>query len=444
MSAPETKNKTGPSLVFRLALLSLMGLVLAWSGPGRAAGSSGYLFPFGMGVYMDRVVNQPPLPQELAGLAKAAGVRWTREEFLWRIIEPERGKYDEDKLAQYDSLVATARNNNLEILGLMAYQNHWSSGLRAPSTEQHFNDFADYAAFLAGRYRGVIKYWEIWNEPNSSTYWPPEPNSFHYTQLLKKVSVAVKKVYPTVKIVGCSLAGLSPADMSFATEVFEFGGGDYLDVVSIHPYTRPAPLETSPVELANIGALRQLTRKYGPEKPIWITEMGYATCQAESGVSRTRQAELLVRSYLTAISQGVEVVFWYNFKDDGLSEGRVEDNFGVITNEEAYPPLEPKDAYQAFQTMTYLLSRSEFAGEVVLGENKKGLLFRDGHTNLATLVVWIMDQTEEDVQEEIEIPLQGTVGSVLNMFGQAQEFSGDGQSVRVTVSGAPIYIRGGF
>jgi hypothetical protein len=148
------------------------------------------------------------------------------------------------------------------------------------------------------RYQGRIQHWEIWNEPNNPRFWQPRRDPLQYTLLLKYAYQAAKAADPQAQVAGCAVVG---DDVSFITDVLMAGGGDYLDIVSLHPYPQPKPLEWSQ-EAFNIQLLKDIMPQLGLNKPIWITETGYSTYSGALGVSPQRQAQLLARAYLTALA----------------------------------------------------------------------------------------------------------------------------------------------
>lgn len=64
-------------------------------------------------------------------------------------------------------------------------------------------------------------------------------------------------------------------------------------------------------------------------------------------VSREMQAKLLPRTYLTALSAGVDKIFWYSFRSMGQFPNAREHHFGVMERD-----LTPKPAYFAYKTLT--------------------------------------------------------------------------------------------
>lgn len=67
---------------------------------------------------------------------------------------------------------------------------------------------------------------------------------------------------------------------------------------------------------------------------------------AMESVSRETQGKFLPRTYLIALSSGVDKLFWYSFRSMGGNESR-EHHFGIVERD-----LTPKPAYYAYKTLT--------------------------------------------------------------------------------------------
>ena len=87
----------------------------------------------------------------------------------------------EDLLSALDqTIVATALNNNLTVLGLLCNecmpvgQDHWNDDLDGDGMNPYVVDFSNTALLLVDRYKDRIKRWEIWNEPNC---WSVDPST---------------------------------------------------------------------------------------------------------------------------------------------------------------------------------------------------------------------------------------------------------------------------
>ncbi len=142
--------------------------------------------------------------------------------------------------------------------------------------------------YIAQYYYGRIRTWEIWNEPNMPEFWnaPSGPDAARYTAMLRAAHDAIKSVDPTITILGGSLAGI---DELFLHHMYDAGADGHFDALSMHPYCDPNPPECvdpgqpgcdgTDVErwsFARIPRLEDIMAlHYEPNKPIWITEMGW-------------------------------------------------------------------------------------------------------------------------------------------------------------------------
>ncbi|MCX5708934.1 MAG: cellulase family glycosylhydrolase [Candidatus Omnitrophica bacterium] len=137
--------------------------------------------------------DQESLEKSIA-LMKEAGVGFVRVDFGWQDIEPAQGKID---YAKYDALVDLLSRNKIEILGILDYCTDWASPKKTwnyPNPDNAF--FLKYASGVVQRYKDKVKYWELWNEPDSQTYWNPQDGMKGYVNLLKEVYAELKKIDP--------------------------------------------------------------------------------------------------------------------------------------------------------------------------------------------------------------------------------------------------------
>jgi len=370
----------------------------------------------------------------MADMAVQAGVEWTREGFAPDWIEPSPGVYDTNILQMYDQVVSTATNRGLNILGLIQPSYAWVSSSNAPASPADFQQFSNFVHFITTRYQGVIKYWEIWNEPNSSEFWKPAPDAANYVELLKNAYHAAKHVDPTIQIVGVSG---SYADYDFYTNVFGLGGGNYMDILSIHtyPYQVPQVIENSD-QMVGIRELNIAMTNYALNLPMWVTETGWPTISTDPlGVTDALQADFLVRTYLTLISEGVEMIMWYNFGPDG-DPAILEETFGIT-----HPDLTPKTGYHAFSNMTAQLAGLQYEGTVDLGWGTMALAYRNATSNETTLVLWRYSSVGRIYTS---IVLDGPLCNATDIIGNPIPIIINDQGYKIPLSGSPIYLTGGF
>lgn len=195
-----------------------------------------------------------------------AGILWARTDYDWHRVEVAPGKWSFDHL---DSLHAIAKKYNVRILPILGYNTKW-----ATPAWKHLDEWCEFVRQLVVRYQNDLPVWEIWNEENLSGFWKDEPNGARYAELLKRTYETIKSVNPNLVVLYGGTAGVP---LGYFEESFKAGALDGCDAIAIHPYNWSGVPEDM---LNQFAGLRQLLAKYNaPDKPLWITEVGWSTAQ---------------------------------------------------------------------------------------------------------------------------------------------------------------------
>jgi len=330
---------------------------IGWSRIPEALPGSTQLDPssrIGCGIYLYRWHGHP---QELdkmnrqADLAQRAGIKWTREEFQWHALEPEPGKFD---FAFYDRLVDVAQAHGISVYGLLAYWSKWAKA----NTPEGLEAYSRWARAVVHHFKGRIKYWEIWNEPNIFFWTGPREM---YAALLEQAYTAIKAEDPQAVVMGCSTSGI---DTKFIKMVMEKKA--HFDALSIHPYRGALN------DLAYIDDLRAAHELVGG-RDVWLTEIGFPS-QAVTGFSERGQASLAARTYLLSLASGaIRDVSWYDFRNDGEDINYNEHNFGVVRGD-----FRPKPAYRALATTCRTLAGLQVKERIDVGAGAYAFRFGGG------------------------------------------------------------------
>jgi hypothetical protein len=332
-------------------------------------------------------------------LIAAAGFKFVRMDFVWEEIERKKGSYD---WSNYDALTTELAQQGLQPYYILDFSNPlyeksvaWTNPVThkvegpVTASPQHPESVAVYARWAAAsaehfRGRGVI--WEIWNEPNISTFWKPHPDAAQYTTLALAAAKAMRAADPQACIVG---PATSHFDWNFLEAFLKSGALEYFDAVSVHPYPdapdgSPAAPETVAKDFAR---LRELIKQYAPAGktiPILSGEWGYATVD---GISLETQAGYIARMQLSNLLNGVPLSIWYDWKNDGTDPAYNEDNFGTVAND-----LTPKPAYLAIQTLTRELSGYRIARRHDTGNAEDFVLVLTNAAGATKLAAWTIGQ----------------------------------------------------
>jgi len=323
-----------------------------------------------MGIYPSHRTSGDDTTKAL-GLARDAGIKWTRDELGWQGLQPAPNTWNWERL---DHAIDTTREHGVEIMGLLAYCAPWAASRTTPAGEPDvmstpdLSAWREYVSAAVERYRDRIRVWQMWNEPNISQFWHPEPNPAEYARLLIAGSEAAKAVDPDCWIVGLNT---SRFEAPFARAVFDEGGWEHTDIVGVHPYRYPHTPEATDL----VGELRELAglcASYGEVKPVWLTELGYPTHHGPRASTEWWSAIMLMRTYLSAWSSGLaQKLFWYCFQDGGGEAEYNEHNFGIVRRD-----WSTKMPYDGYRVMATTLDGFVPDGRIDLGDEIRAYRFR--------------------------------------------------------------------
>jgi hypothetical protein len=399
--------------------------------------SAGPVIPDGFGV---NIHFTDPQPGEIKMLSDA-GFRWVRMDFKWDSTETQPGRYD---FSAYDRLMAALESFNIRALFILDYGNPLYDKAAPPRTDAARKAFARWTVAAAKHFSGRGVIWELWNEPNHSMFWPPKPDAQEYVALALLVGRGFREAVPNEKLIGPATSGV---DFEFLESCFKAGLLEYWSAVSVHPYRQTDP-ETA---AENYCRLREMIKTYAPlgkritgdgksvsnEIPIISGEWGYSAVWR--GMTEQKQGQLLARSWLTNLANGIPLSIWYDWRNDGLGADEPEHHFGTVSNsyhEGREPIYDPKPAYLAAKTLTAFFNGYRYEKRLdVGGADDYVLVFRRGED--LRVAAWTTS-----LNHNVIIPLgQGPYKSIRHT-GEDRGDLGSGQSgLAITLSTAPVYLR---
>jgi hypothetical protein len=282
-------------------------------------------------------------------LMQKAGVGWVRLDFLWEDIEASEGNFD---FAKYDNILALLKEKGINILGILHYSANWASACgewNCPPKDNRL--FVNYASRVIQRYKDQVKYWEIWNEPDSATYWKAQDGLKTYCVLLKEVYIAAKQIDPECKIINGGLAN----GLSSINHLYDNGAKDYFDILNIHFFQTPLnKMSIKAVASYPKLAYKIMHRNGDGNKKIWITEIGAPGVKRGLAANNwwlgknpteAQQAEWVSDVYSELLkNQHVGKVFWAFFRDTKDHWNTGVDYFGLLRWD-----FSKKPAFYAYQ-----------------------------------------------------------------------------------------------
>ncbi|MEW6407652.1 MAG: glycosyl hydrolase [Patescibacteria group bacterium] len=301
---------------------------------------------------------------------KESKTAWAREHFQTHNFYLED---PENWFARYDAILQKYKENNIQVLGMVAYNE--SGGKGAPNLDE----WRAFLRILVSRYKDYVKYWEVWNEPDSPDYLTPN-NPETYAPILSAAYSEIKTVDPQAKVVS---AGLSYPNPYFAKKLYQLAGGKF-DIFSFHAYycetyftptsnkvmvwgfneghtnlplflfgpyndviktkmVDPLGLSQGATSLEiRLDQIKEIVEANNPGQKVWITELG---CSQNGGRVSERQQLKYFKYVLPKISSKnfVDKIFLYNIRDyDWWTV--YENGFGLTSVD-----LEPKLAWNWYK-----------------------------------------------------------------------------------------------
>ncbi len=287
------------------------------------------------GVHYDCLTDSPDRRAVVFDRLAEAHVGWVRINVNWRGLEPvSRGDWDPEVLDALDDCIDKAVAHGIRPDLTLTGDPEWAkSGADFRSPPSNLADYAAAIGFLAKRYRGRVRAWEIWNEENTTRFWTG--TAADYTTLLRAAYPAVKAADPDALVVFGSTLG---NDTKWIQAAYAAGAKGFFDVMATHPYP--------PDHLSTVAAVRAAMDENGDgRKPIWFTEIGWA---APLRMTLTEQARRLTDLFAYARKDlpYVKVVIWFQALAASPGASPWEHDLELLNDD-----LSPRPAYETLKRL---------------------------------------------------------------------------------------------
>lgn len=236
------------------------------------------------------------------------GVRTQDAGFDWKLLEPTQNNF---VFAALDAYVAQALQNNEDVTFTITRPPTWAttggSATGPVAVEQNYDDFI---TAVATRYKGKIKFYEGWNEPNNSAFWYNSADTASLLTMQTDLWNIVKSIDPSAGVV-CPAPtfgtdGSSPDQ--YLAKLVAAGLMPFCDIIAFHGYHTTVPEDLIALT-ANVMAV--VRNNNLSAKPVWDTQDNWGP---DSGFSNsTAQQQFLIRRMVTGWSSGLNRIMWYAF-----------------------------------------------------------------------------------------------------------------------------------
>jgi len=354
----------------------------------------------------------------------------------WFGLQPKEGQWN---FTELDRAVELAKQHGVEVLLTLGQTPKWAAarpeeivqnGPGASSEPARMGDWENYIRTVARRYKGRIKYYELWNEPRFREVDPYRvmPGFTGYAAQMVELGRVAKRVIgeedPSSVLISPAIDGGLPR----VEQWFKSGGGEVAPIMAHHFYVRP------PERMVTIyRELKAVTKRHGyPDMPIWNTESGYFVYNPERLATPIRPgsddvfakvltpdelAAYMVRAHIITAAAGLDRFYWYSWDilDMGLTR-----SFGKT----------PMIGSIAYGTMLGWL-RGTTITQCATENDKTWVchLRRDGKE---AYVVWNVDD-----EIDFNIPAGMSVGEIETIEGKIMPVSG--KHIRVGMS--PLLLK---
>ena len=258
------------------------------------------------GMHIHRAASSTPWPPVAFASQRLWDVGLT-----WRDLEPQQGKWQWESM---DRAVQLDEQHGTGVLLDLAMTPDWAAsrpaedspyGKGAASPPVSPAEWQRHVSSVATRYRGRVHEYELWNEPNFTTFYTG--TSQQLVQLARTGYAAIKEADKTAVIASPAFSLEDEGGYRGLEAFLAAGGGAYADVIAVHLYVGTGSPED---QVGRVTRLKQMLARYHLEaKPIWNTEMGWPKQKVFH--NREEAAGYVARTYLLDWALGIQRVYWY-------------------------------------------------------------------------------------------------------------------------------------
>lgn len=281
-------------------------------------------------------------------------------------------------------------------------------------------------------------FWELGLEENlTDAYQQP----FYWKNLLTKVKVAQVAANENNRNIQFiyQIAGNGLDDVE---KFLKHPSAEFFHVLSLHPYAWPDFPDPDEWLIDYLNDVKKLVQKHQPDLRLWFTEIGapqhihpeggifnFGEAKNVRGHSRREASRFMMRLTTLALHNGIEKIFWYNYRDRGNLLADPENFFG-LRDFNGFP----KPAYLTYHLLSDRLHNARPEKSLTLSNRVQTYRFKK-RTETCT-VAWTADNKEYDVEIASLLGKNTEHFEALDMTGG--ELPQRGSSVKVGID--PILV----
>jgi hypothetical protein len=280
-----------------------------------------------IGVHVNKLGEHRTWPRAGQNLIRMWDTRTTWSE-LWPTPE-DQARFSAPGWRRLDDYLRYVQDNDaqVQVLFTLGTPPRWASdraddkgcayGVGTCGAPLSLDLWRAYVRELAQRYKGRIRYWELWNEPDYRFFYSSGQRMADLARVAKE---ELKAADPGNMLLSPGVT--ASGGLLWLHRFLEDGGGKYVDGFGFHWYFGAVPEQLR----ASIYDVRKVLESHGyGDRPLWNTEGGPA-CQArEHAGGECRMGDLApaavesvaARAILTMWLNGVEAFAYYTVEGAG-------------------------------------------------------------------------------------------------------------------------------
>jgi len=292
------------------------------------------------------------------------GIKRLRLQGGWAKTEKVKGQYD---WAWLDHIVNDATSRGLEPWIQFSYGNKIYEGggginlaAGVPESEVALAAWDKWVAALVTRYKGKVKEYEIWNEPNfgDNLYNTPEKAAAMNIRTIK----IIKGIQPDAKVSGLAFGHI---DLAYADEffkaIYDSGTIGLFDNMTYHDYVYNPDFHYD-----KVMQLKAILTKYAPEMPLRQGENGAPSLNGfgrgaigNHDWTELSQAKWNTRRMLGDLGHDIESSV-FSIIDMAYTSGPIKllNVKGLLMSDSTKRVIKPKLAYHAVQHVASIFDNS--------------------------------------------------------------------------------------
>jgi len=373
-------------------------------------------FQFGVCSHPDslRLCSDAQVGQE-AEAAALCGAKVLRVDFRWANMEPQKGRFN---FTRQDLIVQEFSRRGIQFDAILGSCPQWS-GSSGRINDPNADRFREWVRTLFTHYRGQIRYWEMWNEPDL-----PHWTKFGVEVYLELARIARQEqvaIDPSALMMSAGWTRVLNCKPGFQETAMKTGQVENLfDIHAFHGHG----WFTSYVEMIEEQGLLPMRRRLSISMPWYANETAIHSANGEKD-----QAVTLFKKLLYSWSRGAVGYNWYDLRNDGFDAGNMEHNFGLLTHD-----FQPKAVYVAYTNMAQNYRHKKFYRQLPLPPQCWALEFQGKNDFIYAL--WSDDYS----QQQIFLRTDAKQATIIDLMGNRRPADRIADLVLVPISSETISL----